>query len=110
VSKNQPSERRWSVRRPINSEFAELEVAIPEYVINLSRTGCFIRSTDPLPIGTQVALKFTVILDDPEILEGLGEVVRVEPVGSTETPGMGVTFLELSPESREIIERLLVRR
>jgi len=105
-----PSEKRWSVRRPVNSAFAELQVERPEFVTNLSRTGAFIVSQDPLPVGSQVNLRFTLILDDLEIIEGLGEVMRTVPPGGSEPSGMGIQFLELTEKSREIIERFLVRR
>jgi hypothetical protein len=56
-------------------------------------------------------LRFTVIYKDLEIIEGVGEVVRRIEVGTPgQTPGMGVVFVELSQVSRELIERILVRR
>ncbi|MFZ5467857.1 MAG: PilZ domain-containing protein [Myxococcota bacterium] len=105
-----PAERRSQVRRTINKEFASVDDFIAEYVTNLSRTGVFIRSDDPLPVGTQVTLRFTVIMEELETIEGVGEVVRTVPVGSGEKAGMGVVFTELSSYSRQLIERILVRR
>lgn len=103
-------DRRIDARRTINHEFASVEQFIAEYVMNLSRSGVFIKSDDPLPIGTRVNLRFSVIFDDLEIIEGVGEVVRrVEP-GTDQIPGMGVVFVELTQISRELIERILVRR
>ena len=69
---------------------------------NISRTGAFIRSRDPLPVGTRVNLRFSVILDEVEVIEGVGEVVRV----SQSPPGMGVVFRKLSPASMELINRI----
>jgi uncharacterized protein (TIGR02266 family) len=86
----------------INSEFAAVEEHINEYVTNISATGAFIRSRDPLPIGTRVNLKFSIIADEIETIEGIGEVVRVQSAPS----GMGVAFRRLSDASRELIERL----
>ncbi len=104
-------DRRTDVRRTINHEFASVEQFINEYVMNLSRSGVFIKSEDPLPIGTQVNLRFTVILDDLETIEGIGEVVRrVEPGTPGHAPGMGVVFVELTQYSRDLIERILVKR
>ena len=51
-------------------------------------------------------LRFTVIMDDIETIEGIGEVVRVEK----DPPGMGVVFRELSAYSKGLIEKLLVNR
>jgi PilZ domain len=92
-------------RFPVNREFASVEEYLSEYVANVSRTGAFIRSRDPLPIGTRVNLKFSLILDELEIIEGIGEVVRV----SQSPPGMGVVFRRLSPASQELIETLCAR-
>lgn len=101
-------ERRISVRKTINHEFSSVDEFINEYVTNISRSGVFIRSDEPLPIGTRVNLRFTVIDQELETIEGLGEVVRVVEKGRN--TGMGVVFVELSDVSRALIERILVRR
>lgn len=93
-------------RLTINKEFDSFDQFIQEYVTNISRTGAFIKTDTPLPIGTEVNLRFTVIMDDIETIEGLGQVVRVE----TNPPGMGVVFLELSGYSQRLIEKLLTAR
>lgn len=92
-------------RVSINREFSSIDELVREYVMNISRTGVFIRSDQPLPVGMRVNLRFTVILDDIETIEGLGEVVRI----SHDPPGMGVVFVELEHMSERIIERLFVR-
>ena len=100
------SDGRQGERVTINKEFSSFDAFLEEYVTNISRTGAFIRSKTPLPIGTKVNLMFTVIMDDIETIEGIGEVVRVEE----NPPGMGVVFREVSSYSKGIIERLLVGR
>lgn len=106
-----PVDRRLDVRRSVNREFGSVAEFISEYVINLSRSGVFIRSEDPLPIGTRVNLRFTVIADELEIIEGVGEVVRTVPAGTSDgVAGMGVVFVELSQISKQLIEKILVRR
>jgi hypothetical protein len=98
------SDRRES-RVTINKEFESFDAFIQEYVTNISRTGAFIKSKTPLPIGTKVNLRFTVIMDDMETVEGVGEVVRVED----NPPGMGVVFREISAYSKGIIDKLLTQ-
>ncbi|MCS6798260.1 MAG: PilZ domain-containing protein [Myxococcota bacterium] len=95
--------RREQERVTINKEFESFDAFIHEYVTNISRSGAFVKSKQPLPVGTRVNLRFTVIMDDIETIEGIGEVVRVE----TDPPGMGVVFRELSQYSKHLIERLL---
>src|SRR5438477_3757085 len=99
------SDKRVDPRVTINKEFESFDAFIQEYVTNISRTGAFIKSKTPLPVGTQVNLRFTVIMDDMETIEGVGEVVRVED----NPPGMGVVFREISAYSKAIIDRLLTQ-
>jgi uncharacterized protein (TIGR02266 family) len=93
-------------RVDINVEFDSIDRFINEYVSNISKSGAFIRTRDPWPVGTRLRLRFTIMADDPEILEGIGEVVRV----SERPRGMGVAFVELTDHSQKLIEKLLTRR
>lgn len=99
------SSDRREERVTINKEFESFDQFIQEYVTNISRSGAFIRTDQPLPVGTEVNLRFTVIMDDIESIEGLGRVVRVD----TNPPGMGVVFLELSKYSAQLLEKLLIQ-
>jgi uncharacterized protein (TIGR02266 family) len=95
----QRSERRIT----INKEFESFDAFVHEYVTNVSRSGVFIRSKEPLPIGTEVNLTFTVIMDDIQTIEGAGQVVRVQD----DPPGMGVAFTKLTKYSEDLLVRLL---
>src|SRR5208337_5187815 len=99
----QIDEARREERVTINKEFESYDAFINEYVTNISRTGVFVRRKTPLPVGTKVNLRFTVIMDDIETVEGLGEVVRVHD----DPPGMGVVFTDLSTYSKGLIDKLL---
>ena len=93
--------KRSDERVTINKEFESFDAFIQEYVTNISRTGVFIRAQEPLAVGTKVNLRFTVIMDDIETIEGMGEVVRVGK------DGMGVVFRELSGYSKDLLDKLL---
>jgi uncharacterized protein (TIGR02266 family) len=97
--------KRRDERVTINKEFESFDAFIHEYVTNISRTGVFIKSKTPLEVGTKVNLRFTVIMDDIETIEGQGKVVRVED----DPPGMGVVFTKLSEYSGELIQKLLTQ-
>ena len=101
--------RRSAERVLVNREFSTIQEFITEYVSDISESGVFIRSDDPLPVGTKVDLSFTVIVDDFETIEGIGEVVRVVSPDESDAPGMGVVFTELTKFSRTLIDSLLVR-
>lgn len=98
------TEKRQHERLTINKEFDSFDAFIQEYVTNISRSGVFIRSKSVLPVGSEVNLCFTIIAEDIQSVEGLGEVVRVEE------GGMGVVFRELTAHSRGLVDRLLVKR
>lgn len=86
-----PDERRRTERVEVNPDFGELS---PVYVSNLSEQGVFVHVEQRAPLGTEMDLHFTVLLDDPIVLRGRGRVVRHQ-----ESPrGMGVEFTDLAPE------------
>ena len=98
--------KRRDDRLTINKEFGSFEAFIEEYVTNISRSGAFVKSSDPPPVGTEINLKFTVIMDDIETIEGVGKVVRVQD----DPPGMGVVFTHISHHSQHLLEQLLIAR
>jgi hypothetical protein len=87
------SDRRRAARIPINTEFATMPSAT--FISDLSELGVFVHTPNPSPRGAKLRLRFTVLLDDPVIVEGEGRVVRQQfaPVS-----GMGIEFTELAPE------------
>ena len=97
------SSARKDERLTINKEFDSFDQFVREYVTNISRSGVFIKTSEPLPVGSIVNLKFTVVMDGVETIEGEGEVVRVESNPS----GMGVVFRKLGQYSQQLVEKLL---
>jgi type IV pilus assembly protein PilZ len=73
------------------------------HIENISEMGLFVRSDEPLPLGTELELAFEH--EGTELaLEGI--VVWVNPVradGENLNPGMGVSFRELSDEQRDAL-------
>src|SRR6187402_951639 len=105
MSQQPPDGKRKDTRLTINKEFDSFDQFIQEYVTNVSASGAFIKTSTPLPIGSEVTLRFTVVMDDVEVIEGIGEVVRVE----SDPPGMGVVFKKLSSYSEKLIQKLLAK-
>jgi type IV pilus assembly protein PilZ len=71
-------------------------------IANISAMGIFIRTTEPLAVGTPVDLSFAPPDHEPFRLRGqVAWVNRVRENGDNPNPGMGVRFMELSSESRE---------
>jgi Tfp pilus assembly protein PilZ len=98
--------KRREERLTINKEFGSFDAFVEEYVTNISRSGAFVKTPDPPPVGTEIDLRFTVIMDDIETIEGIGKVVRVEQ----NPPGMGVVFERLENYSQALLEKLLTRK
>ncbi|MCX4248006.1 PilZ domain-containing protein [Paraliomyxa miuraensis] len=99
------SERRRAERVPINTEFAAMPSAT--YISDLSEYGVFVHTSAPSPLGSTIKLCFTVLLDDPVIVEAEGRVVRhqYEPA-----VGMGIEFTDLSPDMIERINAVMERQ
>jgi hypothetical protein len=103
MSDSTDSGQRREDRVTINKEFESFDAFVSEYVTNVSKTGAFVRSDTPLPVGTKVNLRFSVVMEGVEMVEGVGEVVRVHE----DPAGMGVVFTELSGYSKGLIDKLL---
>lgn len=98
------NDRRSALRVQVNGEFAFIDGLLSEYVANLSRGGVFLRCSESLPLGTIVDLNFSVLLDDIATIRGRGVVVHQ---GQGGVAGLGIRFLELTPESLALIDRCL---
>ena len=102
-------ERRKHERYPtsIQVDYASGDTFLFSYIENISEMGIFIRSDDPLPVGTELRLRFG---PDGALLEMNGQVVWINPIrpeGDNLNPGMGVRFTDLTPELRERVVELV---
>jgi type IV pilus assembly protein PilZ len=74
-------------------------------ITNISEMGIFVATQEPLEVGTRLTLRFAVPgQESPFIL--LGQVAWVNPIrllSDKPNPGLGIRFVDLSPESRERI-------
>jgi uncharacterized protein (TIGR02266 family) len=107
-------ERRKFPRAPlqllIQYRFDTFEDFLAEYSVDLSVGGMFIRTDSPREEGTFIYLQFA-LRDGSRLIEGLGKVVRVNPAGEEgRVAGMGVEFVNLDPESAQLIEEIVASR
>jgi type IV pilus assembly protein PilZ len=71
-------------------------------ITNISAMGIFVKTTDPLAVGTRLVLAFAPPGYQPFKLEG--EVAWINPLrpnGDNPNPGIGVRFVNLLPDDRE---------
>ena len=107
-ARNVGASARREERVTINKEFESFDEFLAEYVTNISRSGVFVRSKNPLPIGTVLTLRFGP--EGEPRLEIEGVVVWVNQSrrdGSDLNPGMGVRFISLTPDLREAIVEMV---
>lgn len=74
-------------------------------ITNISAMGIFVRTDEPLPVGTRVRLKFAPDSDAPFLLSGMVQWVNRRRPSDNPNPGMGIRFSNLSaPERERIVE------
>ena len=100
-------EHRHENRVVINQEFASLDAFLSVYATNISRSGVFIRSDEPLSVGSCIHFQFSIVADEIRTIAGEGEVVRVVEKSESDEPGMALSFRSLEPESQALIEKLV---
>jgi len=92
---------RVGVEASVRFRYASFIEFIQTQSVNISRTGMFIVSNEPAPVGSLIEFDFS-LTDGYTLLKGLGEVVRT----GRDPAGMGVRFTEVEEESRKLLERI----
>lgn len=108
-------DRRGDVRAPIELkvEYKRVNAFFADYTKNISRGGTFIKTSRPLPIGTEFLFKLYV----PQLeraLEIHGEVQWIVndadvTSGQAEEAGMGIRFVYREGASRDEVQRTVER-
>lgn len=98
VTRQKPSDPR----APVDVQ-VDYEKVVSGRSVNLSRSGIFIRTPNPLPVNRTLTLGFS-LPGIPEPFEAKGQVIWSNPkAGKTHPQGMGVKFLDLPGERAEQI-------
>lgn len=97
--------RRLALEREVslNSE-TNFYVGVTE---NVSQGGLFIRTEQKLSVGQRVGLSLT-LSEGGEHIECVGEVRWIQP--GSDPPGYGLRFTNLTPETREAIDKFIAHR
>lgn len=99
-------DRRAHPRIPIELrvDYPKLNAFFADYTRNISKGGTFVKTAQPLPVGTRFVFRLSVpTLNEPIVLAG--EVAWTREEG--DEPGMGIRFVYSSEEARLSIERLV---
>jgi uncharacterized protein (TIGR02266 family) len=103
---------RGATNLRIKFRSANLDEFIERYAVDISRGGIFIRTREPLSVNSRLRLDFQ-LLDAQPLLEGEGTVVWIrqpDPSRAEVTPGMGVRFDKLSPDSQTRLDKILAEK
>lgn len=89
---------------PVSVDISDGENFLFSYLENISEMGIFVHTHEPMPVGTSVMLAFGTYE-----LRVEGIVVWVNPSrhGASLNPGMGVRFVGLSDEQRELVLEII---
>jgi type IV pilus assembly protein PilZ len=109
---NRRSSQRIAVTWSVDCETEE--TFLYASITNISEMGIFVRTTEPLPVGTQLTLRFAPGTPSGGTPSGgstehyvlSGVVQWINPVRADHdnpNPGMGIRFLNLEPDDRERI-------
>ncbi len=93
-------------QKTLSLAFKERNTFVKAYSSNVSSGGLFVRTRNPLPKGERFLLKLQ-LPEVPDSLKIQCEVAWTRGGGeekSGETAGMGLKFLEMSPEERRVLK------
>lgn len=105
-------DKRAPVSLKVRFKSATLDEFIEHYAADISRGGLFIKSKQPMAIGT--LLKFELQLkDESRIVQGVGRVVwkrEAGDAGEGKPAGMGIKFIKMEGDSKTMVERIVDAR
>src|ERR1051326_1892373 len=102
-------EKRTPVTLKIKFKSATLDQFIERYSVDVSQGGIFIRTKEPLQVGTQLRFEFQ-LQDATSLISGEGTVAWIrehDPARTGVAPGMGVRFDKLNSPSEDVLAKIL---
>jgi len=96
----------------IKLRYDDVEVMVQRFAANVGKSGLFLPTRSPQPLGAEVKFELR-LADDAPVLVGLGRVKAVtapDPQHPQATSGMAIELMRVTPQSRALILRMLERR
>jgi len=93
----------------VRLRYPDLDTFVERFAPNVTRGGVFIASRAPRPVGEAFAFEVQIATGQVA-LAGEGKVIWIKeynPAEPNKPHGMGVQFTNLSPASRDILQRML---
>lgn len=107
--KDKNLERRKEQRIPIEIEvkYSTGDSFVIDWTMNISRGGMFIRTPNPLPVGSVLKIQFSV----PGAQENISAegIVRwkIDPSDPNIIPGMGIEIISIDESSKNILNEFI---
>lgn len=93
----------------IQLRYPDEAIFIQRFAPNVTKGGIFLASRTPHPVGAVIAFE-VALTQGPVLLHGTGKVSWVRDYNPDEPQrahGMGVQFLQVAPDSKTMLDRLL---
>jgi uncharacterized protein (TIGR02266 family) len=93
----------------IQLRYPDEGIFIQRFAPNVTKGGIFLASRAPHPVGTVIAFE-VALTQGPLLLHGTGKVSWVRDYNPDEPQrahGMGVQFLQVAPDAKPMLDRLL---
>ena len=102
-------DKRAPVSLKVRFKSATVDEFIEHYCKDVSRGGIFIKSSQPMPVGTLLKFQFQ-LKDESQLIKGVGRVVwtrNEDRAGPDRPAGMGIKFIKMDNESRVMVDRII---
>jgi uncharacterized protein (TIGR02266 family) len=112
VDSNSRTEKRTPVTLKIKFKSETIEQFIERYAVDVSKGGIFVRTKEPLAVGTTMKFEFQ-LKDTTTLIAGEGTVVWTRENDTTRpnvAPGMGVRFDKLAEGSQVVLDKILFEK
>ncbi len=100
---------RADVRIKVSLQYPDQDAFVERFSHNVSRTGMFIRASDPPAVGSRVHFEYR-LANGSRIMRGVGLVRWTRPrdqASPGEPPGMGIEFVDLDPQTETLIDHIV---
>ncbi|MEM9492041.1 MAG: TIGR02266 family protein, partial [Myxococcota bacterium] len=107
-----PASGGSAVALRIRMRYRSIEEFVARFAPNLEPGGMFLPSRQPLPVGTHTRVELRLV-DETLVLLFVGVVrwsQRADPREPGLFAGMGIEFIDLSPNSRRMVDYILAVR
>lgn len=107
---SEDAERRKHVRFPVCLAVKygdSVSEVCPDFVLNISKAGVFIKTDSPLPKGSTVVMHFYIPPEDKLLGEFKGRVVEVNQNNPAYQRGMHIKFIHYTKEEMQSLEDYL---